>query len=86
MAANGRCFLNQVDLKTGSAKIKSGLNTADPSADNHNIAKITVCETFTKLFNLFFFHFVISLLAHLSKGKGIASALCPSCGNYGVIV
>ena len=57
MAANGRCLVDQVNLKTSSGKIKRGLNTADPSTDNHNISKITVCETFTKLFNLFFFHF-----------------------------
>ena len=56
MAANGRCFVNQVNLKTRSAKIKCGLNTTDPSTDNHNITKIAVRETFTKLFNLFFFH------------------------------
>jgi hypothetical protein len=58
MAANGRCFVNQVNLKTRSAKIKCGLNTADPSTDNHNITKIGVCETITKLLNLFFFHFL----------------------------
>jgi hypothetical protein len=47
MAANGRCLVDQVNLKTSSGKIKRGLNTADPSTDNHNISKITVCETFT---------------------------------------
>ncbi len=57
MAANGRCLVDQVNLKTSSGKIKRGLNTADPSTDNHYVSKITVRETFTKLFNLFFFHF-----------------------------
>jgi len=58
MAANGRCLVDQVNLKTRGGKIKRGLNTADPSADNHYVSKITVCETFAKLFNLFFFHFL----------------------------
>ena len=58
MAANGRRFVNEVNLKTRSAKIKGGLNAADSSTDNQNISKITVRETFTKLFNLFFFHFL----------------------------
>ena len=49
MAANARSFLNQVNLKTGSGKIKRGLNSADPSADNHYVSKIS-----------FFFHFSIS--------------------------
>jgi len=62
MAANGRCLVDQVDLKTRRGKIKRGLNTADPSTDNHHISKIaalealanTVCETFANLvFNLF---------------------------------
>jgi hypothetical protein len=62
MAPNARLFLNQVNLKTGSGKIERGLDTADPSANNHYVSKITVSETFTKLFDLFFFHFPISLL------------------------
>jgi hypothetical protein len=57
MAANGRCLVHQVDLKTRSGKIKRGLNSADPSTDNHHISKITafktltntVCETLTNL-------------------------------------
>jgi hypothetical protein len=62
MAANGRCFVNQVNLKTSSAKIKRSLNSTDPSTDNHHISKITafdtfantVCETLTNLvFNFF---------------------------------
>ena len=57
MAANGWGFVDQVNLKTRSGKIKRGLNTADPSTDNHYVSKMTLCETFAKLFNLFFFHF-----------------------------
>jgi hypothetical protein len=57
MAANGRCLVDQVNLKTGSGKIKRALNTAYPSTDNHYVSKITLCETITKLFNLCFFHF-----------------------------
>jgi hypothetical protein len=57
MAPNARRFVNQVDLKTGSGKIKRGLNAADPSTNNQDISKITVRETLTKLLNLFFFHF-----------------------------
>ena len=62
LAANRRRFVNQVDLKARFGKIKGGLNTADPSTDNHNISKMTaretfantVCETFTNLvFNFF---------------------------------
>ena len=57
MAANGGGFLNKVNLKTSSGKIERGLNTADPSADNHNISEIAFGKIFTKLFNLFVFHF-----------------------------
>ncbi len=46
MAANGRCFVDQVNFKTRSGKIKRGLNTADSSAHNHYVSKITVRETF----------------------------------------
>jgi hypothetical protein len=62
MAANGRRFVNQVNLKPRSGKVERGLNTADPSADHHHITKMTafqtfantVCETFTNLvFNFF---------------------------------
>ena len=69
MAANGRCLVDQVNLKTRSGKIKRGLNTADPSTNNHYVSKITVCETFTNavretftnlVFNFFqcFFHYL----------------------------
>jgi hypothetical protein len=62
MAANARRFLNQVNPKTGRGKIKRGLNTADPSTNNHYVSKIPVRETLSKLFNLFFFHFSMSFL------------------------
>ena len=44
MAANGRRLVDQVNLKAGIGKIKRGLNTADPSANNHDISKITVSK------------------------------------------
>ena len=50
MAANGRCLVDQVNLKTRSGKIKRGLNTADPSTDNHHISKITASETLVNTF------------------------------------
>ena len=46
MAANGWCLVDEVNLKTSSGKIKRGLNTADPSSDNHDVSKITAFETF----------------------------------------
>ncbi len=69
MAANGGCLVDQVNLKTSSGKIKRGLDTADPSTDNHYVSKITVRETFRKLFNLCFFHFSMSLSTRISNGK-----------------
>ena len=54
MAADGRRFFNQVNLKTSRGKIKRGLNTADPSPDNHDVSEMTVSKTFTKLLNIFF--------------------------------
>jgi hypothetical protein len=47
MAANGRCLVDQVNLKTRSAKIKRGLNTANPSTDHQDVSKITHCESIT---------------------------------------
>ena len=44
MAANGRCLIDQVDLEAGIGKIKRGLHTADPAANNHDIPKITVLK------------------------------------------
>ncbi len=46
MAPDARRFFDQVNFKTGSRQINSGLNTADPSADNHDVSKITVAKIF----------------------------------------
>jgi len=80
MAANGRRLVDQVNLKTRTGKIERGLNTADPSTDNHDISKMIVCvsfthtvrETFTNLvFNDFsyFVHFSMSLFKWLPGGS-----------------
>ena len=48
-------FLNQVDFKAGSGKIEGGLNTADPSTDDHDVSDILiVSEILAKLLNIFF--------------------------------
>ena len=54
MAANARCFFHQVNLITGGGQIKRGLNTADPATNNHDIAKIIIAKTITKLLHFFF--------------------------------
>ena len=54
MAANGRRFLNEVNLKTSTGKIEGGLNAADPPTDNHDVSKIPFCKTTTKLLNFFY--------------------------------
>ncbi len=46
MAANGRRFVDQVDLEARRRKVQTGLNPADPSADNHHISKVTALEAF----------------------------------------
>jgi hypothetical protein len=61
MPPDARGLFDQVNLETGCSKIKRGLNATDPSAHNHDISKIAVRETLTKLCNLFFFHFFPSL-------------------------
>jgi hypothetical protein len=61
MAADGWRLIDKVHLETRRGKVKRGLNAADPAADNHDVSKITPRETFPKLFDLFFFHFSISL-------------------------
>jgi hypothetical protein len=45
VAANGRRTVHQIDLETRSGQIERGLDPADPSADHHHVAKMTVCET-----------------------------------------
>jgi hypothetical protein len=53
MAPDARCFLDQVDLKTRSGKVKRGLNTTDPSPNDHDVSKITVSTILKKLFDVF---------------------------------
>ncbi len=67
MAANGRCLVDQVNLKTRSGKIQRGLDTADPSTDNHDVSKTNVSETLIKLLRLFFFHLSMSLRKGLHR-------------------
>ena len=76
MAANGRRLVDQVNLKTRSGKIKRGLNTADPSTDYHDVSKTTLSKTFTKLFNLFFFHFPVSSSGFLGLLNNFLENLC----------
>ena len=60
MAANGRRLVHQVNLKTCGSKIKGGLNTTDPSSDNHHVSQIACYEALANLvFNFlqFLFHF-----------------------------
>ena len=45
MAANGRRLVHQINLKTRSSKIERSLDPADPSTDNHYIAKMAAFET-----------------------------------------
>ena len=54
VAAYARRLLDQVHLKTGSSKIEGGLDTADPSTNNHDVSKITLSETFAELLHIFF--------------------------------
>jgi hypothetical protein len=51
VAADARRSLNQINLKPGFCKIKSGLNTADPAANNHDVSEMTVSDAFRKLLN-----------------------------------
>ena len=55
MAADGRRPIDQVDLEAGRGEIERGLNAANPSAHDHDVSKITVCQTLAKLFRLFLF-------------------------------
>jgi hypothetical protein len=52
MAPNARRLFNQVNLKTSRSKIERRLNTADASANNQYVSKITVSKTSPKLFNI----------------------------------
>ena len=62
VSPNAWRLFDQVYLETGVGKIERGLNTADTSADNHDVSKIAVPGIFTQLLNVFsyryyFFHF-----------------------------
>jgi hypothetical protein len=70
MAANGRSLVNQVNFKSRSGKVERGLDPADPSADDQDVSKVTLCQTLTKLLNFFFFHFCphsFVLITQISK-------------------
>jgi hypothetical protein len=62
MAANGRCLVDQVNLKTRSGKVKRGLDPADPSTDNHYITKMTAFETFANTVCETFANLVLNFL------------------------
>jgi hypothetical protein len=42
LATDGRRLVNEVDLETGAGKIERSLYTADPAADNQDIAEIII--------------------------------------------
>jgi len=61
LAADSRCPVNQIDLKTRCSEVERGLNTADPPTNNHHITAMTVYGTLVKQFcKLSFFHFAIT--------------------------
>ncbi len=60
MTPDARRLFDQVYLETGGGKIKRGLDTADPSTNNHYIREITLHKTFAELFDMSVFHFHIS--------------------------
>jgi hypothetical protein len=46
-------LLHEVNLETRIGQIQRSLDAADPAPDNHDVAKIAVATTFTKLLNIF---------------------------------
>jgi hypothetical protein len=58
VTANTRGFIDQVHLKACGGKIKGCLNTANPPANHHDVAKLVFGEAFAKLFDSFFVHFM----------------------------
>ena len=54
MATDARRLLDQIHPETGASQIEGGLDTADPSTNNHDVSKITLSETFAELLNIFF--------------------------------
>jgi hypothetical protein len=53
-------FLNQVNLKPGSGKVQRGLDSADPSADNHYVSKILALKAVGKQLHIFHWQYVVS--------------------------
>ncbi len=83
MAADARRFLHEVYLETGGSKVKGCLDSADPSADNHDVSKITASSVLTQLLNVvsyryYVFHFIHLMLRFLcfSKSVPVQSPLC----------
>jgi len=54
VAPDARRFFNQVNPKTGSGKIKRGLNTAYASTNDHDVSKMGVSNALTELLNFLF--------------------------------
>jgi hypothetical protein len=81
MATNGGCLVHQINLETCSSQVEGGLNSADPSADNHHISKTADYEILTDLVlscPQFFYHFSLSLSSEqtfhgpcLLAGRGV---------------
>jgi hypothetical protein len=59
MTPNARRFFNEVYLKTGTGKVERGLDTTDPSPNNHDVSKIIVSKRFRKFFNIVFERYYI---------------------------
>ena len=49
MAAKGRPFFDKENFETGFGEIERGLNAADPSTNDHDVAKIVVSKGFPSL-------------------------------------
>jgi hypothetical protein len=74
VAPDARCLLDQVDLKARSGKIKRGLNTTDPSTDDHDVSKIAASNTLAQLLDVFPQRYYV--LHFLSPHQVL---LCPYC-------
>jgi hypothetical protein len=62
LAAERRRFVDEVNLEARVGKIKSGLNTADAAADNHDISELALTRSFGGgSFKCFLFHLCRSL-------------------------
>lgn len=64
VAADTRSLFHHIHLEPCRGKVKGGLNTADPSANHHNVSKVFLVphgnKTIRKLLNYFFWQYVIS--------------------------